>query len=139
MAITSALCNSYKREILEGIHQIGDTYKIALYTSSASMDKNTTEYSASNESAGSGYSAGGLTLAGAVAALYGDTACLDFTTDPEWAGSSISARGALIYNSSRANRAVAVYDFGQTFTSTNGAFSVTLPAAGAATALVRIA
>lgn len=138
MAITQALCNSYKQEVLGGTHLAADTYKIALFTSAATLDKTTTAYSATNEISGTGYSAGGLTMSGFTTGLSGDTAYIDFTTDPQWTVASLTARGALIYNSSRSNKAVAVLDFGADYTSTNGNFTITLPAAGA-TAIVRIA
>lgn len=139
MAITAAVCNSYKSEILQGTHTSANTYKIALYTSSATLDATTTAYAATNEVSGTGYTAGGATLAGFTAALYSGTAVLDFTTDPSWSSATISAAGALIYNSSQSNKAVAVLDFGGTITSTNGTFTVTLPVPGAATGLIRIA
>lgn len=138
MAITTAICNSFKQEILQGIHQAADVYKIALFTSSATLDKSTTAYSTTNEVVGTGYTAGGATLSGFTVSASGDTAYIDWTTDPTWASSTITARGAMIYNSSRSNKAVAVYDFGSDITDTAGTFTVTLPAAGA-TAVVRIA
>lgn len=137
MAITQALCNSYKQEVLQGVHEAADTYKIALFTSAATLDKTTTAYSATNEVSGTGYSAGGVALSGYTTGLSGDTAYIDFA-DPSWAAASITARGAVIYNSSQSNKAVAVLDFGADFTSTAGTFTVVLPAAGA-TAIVRIA
>lgn len=141
MAITAAVCNSFKNELLAMTpHVAGDVYKIALYTSTATLSKATTAYSATNEVANSGtYAAGGLTLVGFTVVLDTDTAILDWTTDPLWTGTTIVARGALIYNSTRSNKAVAVLDFGGDITSTAGNFLVTLPAAAAATAVVRIA
>jgi hypothetical protein len=138
MAITQALCNSYKKEALEGVHLAADTYKIALYTSTATLSKTTTVYSATNEVSGTGYVAGGAALVGFAAALDGDVAILDFTTNPVWAAATITARGALVYNSTRSNKAVCVLDFVSDIISTNGAFTVTFPAAAAATALIRI-
>lgn len=139
MAITAALCNSYKLEVLTGVHTAAHTYKIALFTNLAALSKATTAYAVTNEVVGTGYVAGGVALAGLVTALDVDTAILDFTTDPTWANSTIMARGALIYNSSATNKAVAVLDFGADITSTNGTFTVTFPAATAAAGLVRIA
>lgn len=140
MAITAALCNSFKRELLAmSPHTAADVYKIALYTSAATLSKATAVYTATGEVSGTGYTAGGQTLAGFAATLDTDTAVLDWTTDPVWAGATLTARGALIYNSTRANAAVAVLDFGADFTSTNAPFTVTLPAATAAAGLVRIA
>lgn len=138
MAITAALCNSYKQEVLQGVHLAADTYKMALFTSSATLSKATTAYAASGESSGTGYTAGGVTLSGYAVTIDADTAILDWTTDPSWANASITARGALIYNSTRSNKAVAVLDFGADIVSTNGTFTVTLPAATAAAGLIRL-
>jgi hypothetical protein len=137
MAITSALCNSYKQEILEGVHASGDTYKIALYTSSASLSAATTAYSATNEASGTGYDAGGKVLSGLSTGLSGSTSYLTFS-DPVWLDATITARGCLIYNSSKSNKAVAVFDFGSDIISVNGTFTVDLPAAGSS-ALIRVA
>lgn len=119
-------------------HTAADVYKIALFTSAASLNKATTVYSATDESSGTGYTPGGQTLAGLTVALDGDVAVLDWTTDPAWPNSSITARGALIYNSTRGNKAVAVLDFGADRTSVNGPFTVQLPAANQTTGLVRL-
>jgi len=137
MAITSAICNSFKQQILEGVHATTDTYKVALYTSSATLDASTTAYSATNEVSGTGYTAGGATLSGLGTGLSGSTAYLTFA-DPTWADSTITARGCLIYNSSKSNKAVAVFDFGSEVSSVNGTFTVDFPAAGASS-LIRIA
>jgi hypothetical protein len=138
MAITAAICNSYKQEILQGVHEAGDTYKIALFTSAATLSKATTAYAATNEVAnGNGYTTGGATLAGFTVSIATDTAYLDWTTDPSWAAATFTARGALIYNSTQTDKAVAVLDFGADITATAGTFTVTFPAAGA-TALIRI-
>jgi hypothetical protein len=139
MAITAALCNSYKQEILQGIHLAADTYNIALYTSAATLSKSTTAYSATNEVAnGSGYTTGGLAMSGFTTGLSTDTAYIDWTVDPSWASATFNADGALIYNVTRSNKAVAVLSFGGTITATNGTFLITLPAAGAS-AIIRIA
>lgn len=137
MAITTAICNSYKQEILEGVHASADTYKIALYTSSATLDASTTAYSATNEVTGAGYDAGGKTLTGFVSGLSTGTAYITFD-DPSWTSSTITARGCLIYNSSKSNKAVACFDFGSDVISVSGTFTIDLPAAGAS-ALIRIA
>lgn len=137
MTITTAICNSYKKEILEGVHAAGDTYKLALFTSAASLGADTTAYATTNEVSGTGYTAGGATLADLVTGLSGGTAYLTFT-DPSWANATITARGCLIYNASKSNKAVAAFDFGGDVSSTNGTFSVDLPAAGASS-LIRIA
>jgi 2-oxoglutarate dehydrogenase complex dehydrogenase (E1) component-like enzyme len=137
MAITTAICNSYKQEILEGVHVSTDVYKIALFTDAANLSASTTAYSTTNEVSGTGYTAGGATLSGLSTGLSGSTAYLTFS-DPSWANATITARGCLIYNSSKSNKAVAAFDFGQNVTSTNGTFTIDLPAAGAS-ALIRIA
>lgn len=137
MAITTAICNSYKQEILEGVHSSTDTYKIALYTSSATLSASTTAYSATNEVSGTGYDAGGKTLTGYVSGLATGTAYITFD-DPSWTSSTITARGCLIYNSSKSNKAVACFDFGSDVISVSGTFTIDLPAAGAS-ALIRIA
>jgi len=137
MTIATEVCNSYKTEIMKGVHEDTDTYKMALYTSAATLGKATTAYSATNESSGTGYVAGGVTLTGFSATLSGDTAMLDFN-DPAWPGSTITARGCLIYNASKGNKAIASFDFGGDVSSTAGTLTVELPVAGASTALVRV-
>ena len=136
MAITTAICNSYKQEILEGVHASTDTYKIALFTSSATLGAATTAYSTTNEVSGTGYTAGGVNLANFTSGLDGSTAYITFD-DASWANATITARGALIYNASKSNKAVAVFDFGGDVVSTSGTFTVDLPVAGA-NALIRI-
>ena len=139
MAITAAVCDSFTQELFAGTHVAADVYKIALYTSAATLSAATTAYSATNEVVGTGYTAAGQTLVGYQTVLDTGVALLDWTTDPSWASATITARGALIYNSSKSNKAVAVLDFTSDITSTNGTFSVTLPAPVAATGLIRIA
>jgi len=140
VAIVAAVCNSYKLEAVEGIHLAADTYKFALYVNTATLGAATTVYSATDEVPNSGtYVAGGITLVGRVAVLDTGVAIIDWTTDPLWTGATIAAGGGLIYNSTRANKAVAVLSFGGVITSTAGNFLVTLPAAAAATAVVRLA
>lgn len=139
MAISQAMCSSFKQQILLGEHDLDtDTIKIALYTSSATLGASTTAYTTSDEVVGTGYVAGGNTLAGATVSLSGTTAYVDFT-DTTWASSSITARGALIYNSSKSNKAIAVLDFGGDKTSTNGNFTVQFPTNDASSAIIRIA
>ena len=139
MTITANICNSFKNEILAMTpHTAADTYKIALFTSAATLSKATAAYAATNEVSGDGYTAGGATLTGFSVSLDTDTAILDFA-DASWSNATITARGALIYNSSRSNKAVAVLDFGSDITSTAGTFLLTMPAPAAATGLVRIA
>jgi hypothetical protein len=144
MAFTgNFMCTSFKKEILEAVHNFknsgGDTFKIALYTNSASFDASTTAYTATNEVSGTGYSAGGNTLTRVDPTTSGTTAFTDFA-DTTWSSSTITARGALIYNDSAAgNPAVVVLDFGSDKTSTNGDFTVVFPTADASNAIIRIA
>ena len=137
MAITTTMTNSYKQDVLSGTQTSADTYKIALYTSLATLDASTTAYSATNEVVGTNYTAGGATLTGFTTGLSSSTAYLTFT-NPTWSTSTITARGCLIYNSSKSNKSVAAYDFGGDVTSTAGTFTVNFPAAGAS-GLIRIA
>jgi hypothetical protein len=139
MAITQAMPTSFKQELLNKEHDLDtDTFKIALYTSSASLDATTTAYATANEITGTGYTAGGATLTGGALASSGTTAYADFT-DPSWTSASFTANGALIYNTSASNKAIAVLAFGGDFTVTTGTFTITFPAAAAGTALIRIA
>lgn len=139
MAISQAMCSSFKQQILLGEHDLDtDTIKIALYTSSATLGASTTVYTTSDEVVGTGYVAGGNTLAGATVSLSGTTAFVDFS-DTTWSNATITARGALIYNSSKSNKAIAVLDFGGDKTSTNGNFTVQFPTNDASSAIIRIA
>jgi hypothetical protein len=138
MAITQAMCTSFKAEILDEQHDLAaDTLKIALYTSSASLDAATTAYTTSNEISGSGYSAGGETLTSTTVSTSGTTAFFD-AADPTWTSASFTARGALIYNSSNSDKAIAVLNFGGDFTVSSGTFRIVFPAAGA-NAIITIA
>lgn len=142
MAITQAMATSFKSEILQEGHNLAsDTIKIALYTSSATINATTTAYSTTNEVTGTGYTAGGVTLttqtvATANASTSGGTAYFD-ADDPEWTSASFTAAGALIYNSTNADKAIAVLNFGGDFTVSSGTFRIVFPAAGT-TAIVRI-
>ena len=139
MPITQAMCSSFKQQILLGEHDLDtDTIKIALYTSAATLSAATTVYSTSDEVVGTGYTAGGNTLTGATVSLTGTTAFVDFS-DTTWTTATITARGALLYNSSKSNKAIAVLDFGSDKTSTAGSFTVQFPANDASSAIVRIA
>lgn len=140
MALEQTLCTSFKLQLLSAVHDFStDVFKIALYTSAATNNADTTAYSATNEVAASGtYVAGGQILTGVVVTSSGTTAYVDWTTDPQWTGATITARSALIYNSSKSDYAVAVLDFGSDKTVTSGPFTVTLPAPGATTALIRL-
>jgi len=144
MAITQAMCTSFKVALLNGemdfSSDTSQTFKIALYTSSATLDASTTAYSATNEVSGTGYTAGGNTLTiAANPTSSGTTAFLDFS-DTTWSSATITARGALIYKADGGtNPAVAVLDFGADKTSTDGDFIITFPTADASNAIVRIA
>jgi hypothetical protein len=145
MAITSAICTSFKQEILVGTHNFtassGDTFKIALYTSSASLGAGTTAFSTSNEisnTAGSAYSSGGATLTSITPTTDSTTAVCDFT-DVSFTSASFTANGALIYNSSQSNKAVAVIAFGGDKTVSSGTFTIQFPTADASNAIIRIA
>jgi len=144
----NAMCTSFKKELLEGGHDFknsgGDTFKLALYTNSASFDAATTAYTTSNEVSNSGsYSAGGGTLTRVDPTTGGTTAFTDFA-DLTFTSATITARGALIYNTtegggSGTTNTVVVLDFGSDKTSTSGDFQIAFPAAAAGTAIIRIA
>ena len=142
MAITQAMCTSFKQELLTATHDFtnstGSTFKVALYTSSATLGASTTAYSATNEVSGTGYTAGGNTLTNVTPTSSGTTAFTDFA-DTTFASATITARGALIYNSSASNAAVVVLDFGADKTSTAGDFTIQFPTADASNAIIRIA
>lgn len=144
MAISQAMCTSFKVGLLDGDFDFGtgttQTFKIALYTSSATLGASTTAYSASNEVSGTGYSAGGQALTiSQVPTSSGTTAFLDFA-DVTWSSATITARGALIYLANgTTNPAVAVLDFGGDKTSTAGDFTIQFPTADASSAILRIA
>jgi|TARA_R100001443_G_scaffold15840_3_gene25645 hypothetical protein len=139
MAITQALCNSFKQELLQGLHDLdGHTLKMALFTSSATLDATTTAYSTTNESSGTGYTAGGATLANVAVSLSGTTAFVDFDNVSFTSATISDAAGALIYNSSASDRAIAVIDFGATKSVSSGTLTITLPTASATTALIRV-
>lgn len=133
--IKTAVTNSAKREFLQGVHSPNDVYKIALYSAKAILDAGTPEYTTGSEITGDGYKAGGQTLSGYSDTSDSGTAIMSFHS-PVWEKSSISARGAMIYNSSKGNKAVAIFDFGREITSTNGKFTATIPAATASTGLI---
>ena len=142
MAITQAMCTSFKVELMQGTHNFnasgGDVFKIALYTSAATLGAGTTVYTSSNEVAGAGYTAGGNTLTRVDPTSSGTTAFIDFA-DTSWTGASFTARGALIYNATDGNRAVCVLDFGSDKTVSDGTFTIQFPTPDAANAIVRIA
>ena len=143
MAITQAMATSFKVQILGGDFDFSsgtaDTFKIALFTSAATLGAATTAYATTNEVTGTNYVAGGNTLTiSANPTSTGSTAFLDFA-DTTWANATITARGALIYKSGGGNPAVAVLDFGSDKTSTAGDFTIVFPAADASNAIIRIA
>ena len=145
MAITSAICTSFKQELLVGTHNFtattGNTFKIALYTSSATLGAGTTAFSSSNEitnSSGTAYTAGGATLTSVTPTTSGTTAFCDFA-DVSYTSESFTANGALIYNSSATNAAVCAIAFGSDKTATNGTFTIQFPTADATNAIIRLA
>lgn len=139
MALTQAVCSSFKKELLEGVHNFsdvgGDVFKLALYTGGATLDASTTAYTTSGEITGVGYTAGGVALTNVGVSVSGTVAYLDFD-DATWTSATLSAAGALIYNSSQGNKAVAVLNFGGTYSSTSGDFTVSFPAATSSTAVI---
>lgn len=141
MAITSALCTSWKAEVLQGLHNFtastGNVFKIALYTSSASLGASTTVYTTTNEISGTGYTAGGKTLVNVTPTTSGTTAIVDFD-DVTWTSATITANGALIYNSTNGNRAVAALAFGSDKSSSSGDFKIIFPTPDASAAIIRI-
>ncbi len=152
MAITQAMCTSFKKELLLGVHRFGtnsaDTFKLSLYTSSASLDAASTAFTTSNEVSGTGYSSGGGTLTGIAPTTSSTTGFTDFA-DLTFSSSSITARGAMVYNStpsannesgsSLTNPACIILDFGSDKTSSNGDFTIQFPTASASAAIIRIA
>ena len=142
MAITQAMCTSFKKELLEGVHNFknsgGSTFKLALFTSSASLGAATTAYATSNEATGTNYSAGGASLTRVDPSSSGTTALTDFA-DLTFSTATVTANGALIYNSSASDKAVIVLAFGGDKTSTAGDFTIQFPTADASNAIIRIA
>jgi hypothetical protein len=140
MAITQTLPTSFKVQLLNGQQNFtSNTFKMALYTSSASLDATTTVYTTSNEVNGTGYTAGGNTLAISVAPTSSGTVAYLSFSDTSWFTATFTARGALIYNTSQSNAAVAIFDFGSDKSVVGGTFTVTFPAATSTTAVIRIA
>jgi hypothetical protein len=141
MAITQAVANSFKLELLQGIHDFdgGDQLKIALYESSANLGAGTTNYTTSGEASGTGYTAGGenLSFASSTPKLDTGKAILDFD-NVTWTNATFTVRGALIYNSSKADRAVAVLNFGTDVGVSNGDFTIEFPTADASNAIIRL-
>ena len=143
MAITTAMCTTFKKEILEAVHNFknsgGSTFNLALYTSSATLGASTTAYTSSNETSGTGYTAKGAALTRIDPSNDGTTAITDFN-DLTFSSSSITARGALIFNESASgDPAVCALDFGSDKTSNAGDFTIQFPTADASNAIIRIA
>ena len=145
MSVTTAMTTSFKQELLQGLHDLdGHTLKLALIKSgeSGTFGAASTNFSnitdSSDEASGTGYSSGGATLGSVAITTSGTTAFVDFA-DVSFSNSTISASGAMIYNSSAGNRAIAVISFGGTVASTAGTFTVTMPTADASNAIIRLA
>ena len=142
MAITQAMATSFKKELLEAKHNFlasgGNSFKLALYTSSATMTAATTAYVTTNEATGTNYTAGGSELTNVNPSSSGTTGFTDFA-DLTFGTATITARGCMIYNDTNADRAVAVFDFGGDKTSTAGSFTISFPTADASNAVIRIA
>lgn len=142
MPISTAFCTSFKQGLMQGLHDFdnpgGHTFKIALYTSSATLGASTTAYSATNEITGTAYVAGGNTLTAVTPTTSGTTAFTDFA-DTTWSSSTITANGALIYNSNSSNASTVVLAFGSDKSSSNGDFTIVFPLADASNAIIRIA
>ena len=143
MAITQAMCTSFKKELMEAKHNFlnsgGNTFKIALYTSSATLSAATTAYSSTNEVSGTNYTAAGNTLTRVNPASSGTTAYTDFA-DTTWSSSTITANGAVIYNDTASgDPSVIVLAFGADKSSSAGDFTITFPTADASDAIIRIA
>jgi|TARA_R100000426_G_C4823060_1_gene111366 hypothetical protein len=143
MSITTAMCTSFKKELMEAVHNFknsgGSTFNLALYTSSASLDASTTAYTTSNEVSGTGYTAKGSSLTRVDPSTSGTTALTDFA-DLTFSSSTITARGALIFNDSASgDPSVCALDFGADKSSSSGDFTIQFPAADASNAIIRIA
>ena len=136
--ITQCLTASFKKELLQGVHNFDtDVFKIALYTSASELSSATTAYTLVGETSGTGYTAGGATLTNLGVTLSGTTAYTSWD-EYTWANSTITTAGALVYNASKANRSVAVLNFGGTYSTSAGPFTVTFPANTSTTAPVII-
>jgi len=141
MAIVQAVCNSFKQQILEGVHNLatgGNTFKLSLYTSAANLSASTTVYISTNEVTATGqYTAGGGVLTGQLTSLDTGVAIVDFA-DLSFTGVTLTAAGALIYNTSASNKAVCALSFGGDKTATAGTFTIVFPAFTSANAILRI-
>ena len=149
MAISQAVCNTFKRDLLKGFHDFasgGSTFKIALFLDTASLGASTEDYSTSNETSGTGYTAGGVAMTGQAVTgrTSATTAYVDWSADAAWTSACFTANGAMIYNTttdggSSTTDAVCILAFGGDFTATAGTFSVQFPAPGVSTAILRLA
>lgn len=140
--MTQAMCTSFKKELLTATHNFaaagGHQFKLALYTSSATLDAATTAYSATNEVSSSGYTAGGFALTNVDPSQSGTTAMCSFSVNPSWTGVTFTTSQALLFNASQSNKSVAVFDFGGSQMVSAGTFTITLPAVTPTTAMIRI-
>lgn len=137
MAIVSGVAVAAKLAFLTGEFTKSDTYKVALYTSSATLSPLTEQYTSAGEVSGQGYTKGGLTLEGFQSGIDGVTACITWLNNPVWKNATINARGAMIYNASKGNKAVVIADFGQDVISTNGNWVLPMPPLSATTAVIQ--
>ena len=142
MAISSAIPTSFKQELLVGTHNFtatsGNSFKLALYTSSATLGATTTAFTTTGQASGTNYTSGGATLTSVTPTTSGTTALCDFA-DLVFGTATVTARGAMIYNDTQSDKAVAVIDFGGDKTSTAGNFTSVFPAANATAAIIRLA
>jgi hypothetical protein len=143
MAITQAICTSFKQELLVATHNFtnttGDVFKMALFTSSATLGASTATYDGTNEVAnGNGYTTGGFTLTNVTPSTTGTKAITDWSVDPNWTTATFTARGAQVYNSSKSNKSVLILDFGADKNVSSGTFTVVLPTADGTNAILRL-
>ena len=140
--MTQAMCTSFKKELFEAVHNFkasgGNVFKLALFTAAATLNAGTTVYSATNEVAHANYAAGGFTLTNVDPSTSGTTAMVTFSINPTWTSVTFTTAQALLYNTSQANKAVAVFDFGGSHTVTAGDFMLTIPPATSTTAMLRM-
>jgi hypothetical protein len=140
MAITQAVCNSFKKELLDGVHDFdsgGDSFKLALYTSQATINAATTSFTTGNQVSSSGYTSGGKALTAQQTSVASGVAIVDFA-NLSFTGVTLTARGALIYNDTDGDKAVCALDFGGDKTATAGTFTIQFPAFTTSAAILRI-
>jgi hypothetical protein len=140
MAITQAVCNSFKKELLDGVHDFdtgGDSFKLAMYTSQATINAATTSFTTGNEVSSSGYTSGGKALTSQQTSVASGVAIVDFA-NLSFTGVTLTARGALIYNDTDGDKAVCALDFGGDKTATAGTFTIQFPAFTTSAAILRI-